>query len=256
MENENVIVEELIENVIMLDAEIFSEEWENFLEEPTSYLPQTKPPLSMALPIPDRNETLLIYYDQGYHYTKQTLSTLKKHVQEEKFLDYDCLSKALKRVNCFGSRLFPMVSSTTCLFPFGGSIQHAAWINPIEIEEIKTTDSGTQIKMRGGMTYCTRIGKRTIENHAMNALVLLATHRQDRLHKEVEGQIPLDYLCLPNTPFMRSLCQKPLLQRFPLPIGALERNYDSERFMKNVLNVSKVIHSGVLSYDAFSKLLK
>lgn len=259
METKSVDVVDLNErneNVIMLDSEIFSSQWETLCKESATYSPPQNKTLSMVLPIPDRNETLLIYQDQGYHYTKQTLPTLKKHVQEEKFLDYNCLSQSLKRFNYFGKRLFPMLSSTTCLFPFGGSTQHAAWINPIEIEEIETTDSCTQIKMRGGLIYCTQTGKRTIEDHAVNALAILAAYRQDRLHKEQEGHIPLDYLSLPDTPFIRSICQKQLLQHFILPLGAIEQQYDSERFLKNIFNVSKVIQSGVLSYDTLSELLK
>lgn len=256
MEMKNVYVIERNETVIMLEAEIFSSQWEQLLEEPTTYSPPQNKSLSMVLPIPDRNETLLIYQDHGYHYTKQTLPTLKNHVQEEKFLDYTCLSKALKRFNHFGSRLFPIISSTTCLFPFGASVQHAAWINPIEIDEIETSGSCTQIKMINGVSYSTSTRLRTIEHHAVNALAILAAYRYDRLHKEQAGTIPLDYLSLPNTPFIRSICQKPLLQKFILPLGALERNYDSERFMKNVVTVGKVLRSGVLSYDALSKLLK
>lgn len=256
METKITQVMEEIENVIMLDADNFSEQWENILEEPDTCISPHDQTLSMVLPIPDHNETLLIYQNHSYRYTKQTLSTVKNHIQEERFLDYDCLSRALKRFDCFGKRLFPIISSTSCLFPFGGPIQHAAWINPIEIEEIETTDTCTQINMRGGLIYCTQTRKRTIEDHAINALAILAAYRYDRLHKEQAGFIPLDYLSLPNTPFIRSLCQNPLLQEFLLPLGALERHYDSERFMKNVTNVSKVIKSGVLSYDTFSKLLK
>lgn len=256
MKSESSIVAERIENVIMLDSEIFSSQWERIWKKDTSDSPQDKQLLSMVLPIPDHDETLIIYRDKGVHYTKQTLPTLKKHVQEEKFLDYACLSQTLKRFNCFGKKLFPMVSSTTCLFPFGGSTQHAVWINPVEIKEIQTTKACTEIKMMSGIIYCTQTGKRTVEHHATNALAILAAYRQDRLHREGAGQTPLDYLSLPDTPFIRSICQKPLLQEFTLPLGAFERHYDNERFLKNVLNVSKVIQSGALSYDTLSKLLK
>lgn len=256
METKSVDVNERNENVIMLDSEIFSSQWETLCKESATYSPPQNKTLSMVLPIPDRNETLLFYHDEGYHYTKQTLPTLKKQVQEEKFLDYECLSKTLKRFNRFGRRLFPIISSTTCLFPFGASVQHASWINPVEIEEVESSGSCTQIKMRNGISYCTSTRVRTIEHHAVNALAILAAYRYDRLHKEQTGTIPLDYLSLPNTPFIRSICQKPLLQEFTLPLGTLERQYDSERFMKNVVTVGKVLRSGVLSYDALSKLLK
>lgn len=71
MKSESSIVAERIENVIMLDSEIFSSQWERIWKKDTSDSPQDKQLLSMVLPIPDHDETLIIYRDKGVHYTKK-----------------------------------------------------------------------------------------------------------------------------------------------------------------------------------------
>lgn len=240
-----------------LECETLSSKWEAVSREAIPYSPQEHRVLSLVLPVPDKNETVLFYRDSttGYHSSNQTLTTLQKHGTMNDFFAYPPFTRALKQVGCFGQKLFPMANLTTCLFPFGYSAQHAVWVNPSEIVEIKEYHSFTYVQLCNGRNFRTMVGKRTLVSHATDALVLLATLRKDRLHTELPGEKPLNFLTLPETPFLCSLAQKPKLQKFRLPTGVLTQLYESERFIDTILAMEQTISTGVLSYTSLSALL-
>lgn len=248
---------QLVNSQSFLECEFLSSKWKAVLREAAPYSPQEHRVLSLVLPVPEKNETLLFYRDNatGYHASNQTLTTLQKHGTMNDFLVYSSLTRALKKVGLFGQKLFPMVNLTTCLFPFGYSAQHAVWINPAEIVEIKERESFTYVQLRNGRNVQTMVGKRTLVAHAEDALGLLATLRKDRLHTELPGEKPLDFLTLADTPFLSAIAQKPKLQKFLLPTGVLTQLYDNERFIQTILTMEQKISTDVLAYPSLSNLL-
>lgn len=251
------MTKQLVESDSYLECEFLSNYWEAISLELEPYFPQEHAVPSLLVPVPSKNETVFFYRDNetGYHSGKQSLTTLQKHGTVNDFFDYPAFSRALKRVTGFGRKLFPMVNQTTCLFPFGYSAQHAVWVNPAEIFTIKEKNRFTYVRMRNGRNFQTTVGKRTLVAHAVNALALLATLRRDRLHTELPGEKPLDFLTLPDTPFLSSIAQNKKLQEFTLPTGVLTQLYENEQVIQTILAMAHTPRADVLSSPSLFDLL-
>lgn len=245
--------ESQIENDLLLKNTGFLENTDPLL----SLIEDYSPLLSCALPIPDCNETLLIYQSKEYHCTNQTLTTLRNEQKFHNFLDYTSLSRALKRFSCFRAKSFPIVSLSAALFPLGRA-RHATWINPFKIVELKEEGPFSLVRLMDGPTIKLDVSTPLIRKRSEECLCILATLQRDYLIPGHTGpRSPLDVLHFPNTPFLRSIIQQPLLQQFPLPIRALKEAYEKEYALQTILQLG---HSGELDqwvhaafYDSFTK---
>ncbi len=109
--------------------------------------------------------------------------------------------------------------------------------------------------MTDGTTVITFVHRRTVIGHVENALFLLATLRRDYLYTDFPGQTPLDYLDLPDTPFLRLIGERELLQEFKLPLHALKQQYENQRVIQLVIDLGQTVDLNVLTYTSFSDLL-
>ncbi|MEO1769628.1 hypothetical protein [Candidatus Enterococcus ferrettii] len=227
--------EELVGVNPLLDCEKDSDAWQGLLRQTEPYVPQENQSLSLVLPVPERNESVVFYQGKSYYYPKQTLTTLKTYEKAHNFLDYPALTRVLRRLNCFGYYRMPMVSFTSVLFPLGKP-NHTVWINPFEIVELKEEGPFTWIHLCNGPTIKVCLTSQTIRNYAEIALLILATVERDHFSTGMIGPIsPLSVLGVPDTPFARSLSQRPRLQKFPLPLRLLKEAYEKELALQTIL---------------------
>lgn len=222
-------------NSLLLDCEKDSDVWQGLLSQAEPYVPQENQHLSFVLPVPEQNVSMVFYQDTHYYYPKQTFTTLKIYEKAHNFLDYSVLTKVLRRFNCFGHYRMPMVSFTSVLFPLGKP-NHTAWINPFEILELKEEGPFTWIYFCNGPAIKVPLTSQTIRNYTENALVILATVARDHFSTGMIGPVsPLSVLGVPDTPFARSLSQRPKLQKFPLPLRLLKEAYEKELALQTIL---------------------
>lgn len=208
--------------------------------------------LSLVFPVPDRNESILFFQNIQHHQPNQTLTTLQKHAKTMNFLDYSALARALRRFDCFSKRNNPMASLSSVLFPLGQP-QHSPWINPADIEELKEEAGFTHIQLVNGSTIRTTLTTRTIRNRSEEALSLLSLLERDYLQSSASS--PLALLQLPDTPFLRSLSKRAMLEAFPLPIGALKEAYEKEYALQTFLHLGHSLDPAEWNYETFSELL-
>ncbi|MEO1769380.1 hypothetical protein [Candidatus Enterococcus ferrettii] len=211
--------------------------------------------LSLVFPVPDRNESMLFYENKQYHQPNQTLTTLQKYAKQNNFLDYSSLTHSLKRFNRFSKRNSPIASLSAVLFPLGHP-QHSPWINPAEIYELKESGVFTMIHLLNGLTIQTTLTVRTIRNRSEEALSILSMLKRDYLQSGFTcSTAPLNLLQLPDTPFLRSISKRAMLQDFPLPIYALKEAYEQDHALQTFLRLGRSIDPAEWNYETFSDLL-
>lgn len=237
-----------------LDCEQHSVAWQELLSTAEPYIPQEGKPLSLVLPVPESNESVLFYQEKSYHSPKQTFTTLKNYTKAHNFLDYTALTRALRRLNCFGQYRMPMVSFHSVLFPLGKP-NHTVWINPFDIVELKEEGPFTWIFLFNGPAIKVSLVGQTIRNRAELALLILATIERDYFSTGMIGPIlPTSVLGVPDTPFARSMSKRPKLQRFPLPLRALKEAYEKELAIQTVLRFGYQNNMEDWNYQAFFEL--
>lgn len=218
-----------------LDCANDSVEWQELVSAAEPYIPQEGQPLSLVLPVPEANESLLFYQERSYSYPRQTFTTLKTYAKAHNFLDYAALNRALKRFDCFGQYRMPMVSFNSVLFPLGKP-NHTVWINPFDIVELKEEGPFTWIFMLNGPAIKVSMVSQTIYSRAELALLTLATIERDYFSTGMIGPIlPLSVLGVPDTPFARAMSKRSKLQHFPLPLRTLKEAYEKELAIQTVL---------------------
>ena len=235
------------ENVLSIDCTNYSEGWQETLGEAVPYMPCDNQFPSLVIPVPDRSDSLILSQNKPFYSPIQTFATLRKYGLVLQIFDYTLWIRALRHFNCFGTKMLPMVSRTSCIFPVATSIQHALWVNPLEIEEITDMGDTTLLSMIDGTVVRTFVRRRTFIAHAENTLLALATIRRDFLHPDIPGDRPLDYLNLPNTSFLRVISQRAKLQQFPIPLYSLKQQYEQEQLTRAVIALSKRVFLKELS---------
>lgn len=212
---------------LFLDYQHWTAAWEPvFLEtEPYDTRSETKP-FQLVLPVPNRNETLLIHdTHEYYHSNYQTLTTLNREEESVQFYEYLITCRTLSSFQAFQKRLHPIINSTYVLFPLDAP-QHSPWINPMAIENIWEEPERTFIKMATGPGLITTTKKETIIGYAANALLALAcTSRDFPVHQGKTGQRPRDFLHFSQTHFAKKIRKHPDLQTFPMRLGEFRQHY-------------------------------
>lgn len=215
------------EHRLFLDYQNWTAEWEQLFLDTAPYDTRTETkPLQLVLPVPERNETLVILDDQEYYHSNyQTLTTLLREDEVVQFYEYLITCRTLSSFHAFQKRLHPIINATYVLFPLDAP-QHSAWINPMAIENLWEEPERTFIKMATGPGLMTTTKKDTILGYAANALLSLAcTSRDFPIHQGKTGNRPLDFLHFPNTLFAKRIQKHPALQTFPIRLGAFRQRY-------------------------------
>lgn len=244
-------------DILYLDCETWSSDWENAINEAQPHFSRMEPPtFHCVLPIPGQNETLTFYNaDQCYHSRNRTLTTLQHKEEAALFQDYDVTCQVLDRLGDFLKRRNPMISDNFVLFPLHAP-KHSIWLNPLSIVEIKEKENQTFIEMASGPGLIVRVRKQTIVNYSANALLAYACSKRDFSGSTpLQGEQPLDIISLSNTKFANQISKKHKLQKFKIPAGDYRTAFFSESIFNYFLNLMKYADLEGLTVERLSELL-
>ncbi|MEO1771113.1 hypothetical protein [Candidatus Enterococcus ferrettii] len=241
------------ESVKYLDCTKWSPEWEELLEEAyTSYPRLGIQTIHMVLPIPGKRGTLVFHdTNQWYHSTFHTLTTLLRKQESSTFYNYYLTSNVLKQIKGFQKRLLPMINAKFVLFPLA-SPKNSIWLNPLSMNKVREESERTFIKMATGPGLVVHTSKQAIDKYAANALLSLTCSKRDM--SWVTGispdMHPLDYLELPDTPFIDQLSHRhqDILQDFPITYGEFSQHYSLHYALAQLLEKNPFITFDDLSF--------
>lgn len=237
------------ETVSYLDCSSWSLEWEQLLEKASPSYPRLGvQTMHMVLPIPGR-KTTLVFHDnnQCYQSTFRTLTTLLRKQESGTFYNYHLTCHVLSRLKGFQKRRLPMINSNFVLFPLT-SPKNAIWLNPLSMDRVWEEPERTFIKMATGPGLLVKTSKRTLNKYAGNALLGLATSKRDL--SWVTGLSPhlqpLDYLDLPDTPFVNQLIHQEIFKDFPIEYQEFYQYYSFQQVIAQILEKYPAIDLGDL----------
>ncbi|MBO0452031.1 hypothetical protein [Candidatus Enterococcus murrayae] len=207
-----------------LDDKQWSLLWKRYLEEAFVFDPLTIHEICCIFPIPEK-KGVLIFTDTDIHFSKDNaLKTLHHFSSTHSFSDYQVLSTCLKKLGHFGTYKMPWVCPYFALFPLEAREQ-SAWINPLKIKKVFNYHGRHYALMTNGLCFVLPVYRRRFIARAEIACLVLATIRRGLFHYALEGEIPLDFLYLPDTPFAKTLGKRPCLKAFRTSIGEINRAY-------------------------------
>lgn len=241
------------ESVKYLDCMKWSSEWAELLEEAYPNYPRLGiQTIHMVLPIPGQKGTLVFYdNDKCYHSTFHTLTTLLRKQESTSFYNYYLTSNVLKQIKVFQKRLIPMIHANFVLFPLS-SPKKSVWLNPLSIHKVWEEPERTFIKMATGPGLAVSVSKQSIDKYAANALLSLSCSKRDMswVTNVSSNMHPLDYLDLPDTPFINHLSHRHLdmLQDFPIPYGEFFQHYSLQFALARLLEQNPFVDFDDLSF--------
>ena len=207
-----------------LDDRQWSPLWEHYLERAVAFDPLTVQEINCIVPIPDRTG-VLIFTDKEVHFSKENaVKTLHRFSSIHSFSDYEVLSICLKKLGQFGTYKMPWACPFFTLFPLESKKQ-TSWINPIKISKVLKVEEQFFTEFTNGLRIVLPIHRRRFVKRAEIACLVLATIRRGVLHFGLPGDIPLDFLYFPNTPFAKTLHKRDSLKKFRTPLGEINRLY-------------------------------
>ena len=141
-----------------------------------------------------------------------------------------------------------MIHANFALFPLS-SPKNALWLNPLSIDQVWEEPERTFIKMATGPGVVVKTGRRTLDKYAGNALLSLACSKRDMYW--VTGvsphMQPLDYLELPDTPFVNQLIHQEIFKDFPMEYKEFYQHYSFQQVIAQILEKYPFIDLGDLS---------
>lgn len=220
-----------------LDNKQWSEVWERYMEEALMFDPMLIHDITCIVPLPDDKLGVLVFTDTGIFYSdNHLLTTLYYYSSTHGFPDYLVLVRVFKEVGIYGGYKFPWICPYFCLFPLE-SPQHGIWINPLKIDNIIHSQGQFYARMINGLTLILPVHRRRLIAKAESACIALATIRRGNFHLNHEGDTPITYLEMPNTPFSQILSLRPILQKFQTVIGQLNRIYNRHYSLYHLENI-------------------
>ena len=202
----------------------WSQLWERYLEEAIQFDPLTIHEINCIVPIPDR-AGVLIFTDTEIHFSNvNAVKTLHRFSSAHSFSDYEVLSICLKKLGHFGKYKMPWACPFFALFPLEGKDQ-TIWLNPIKLSNVFKVEARYFAELTNGLRIVLPLHRRRFIKRAEIACLVLATIRRGVFHYAIKGEVPLDFLYFPDTPFARLLRNRPCLKMFQTPIGQINRLY-------------------------------
>ncbi|MBO1307828.1 hypothetical protein JZO70_16760 [Enterococcus sp. 669A] len=244
------------ENVLSLDSTTFTQAWQETLDDASPYMPTKSTLPSLVIPIPDREDCLIISDNEYFYSPQRTFATLRSYEQVFEAFDYVLWSRAIRHFNFAGAKLLPMANRTSCLFPVFSSIHHALWINPLKIHDFKETDGLNRLIMTDGTLVETLVSRHTLNARASYALLALATIRRDYLYTDILGERPLDYLNMPNTPYLRLLSRSKKLHTFTVPVNDFKKQYEFQQMAREITNLIRRGRDNRFDTDSLKKFFE
>lgn len=213
-----------MDNFEYLDDKQWSPLWEYYLAKALRFDPSRIYEINCVIPIPGKADILIFTNSHVYISDIGALATLHHFSSNHSFPDYQILSICLKELGCFGTYKFPWVCPYFTLCPLEGK-DRTIWLNPYKISAIFKCNGQHYAQLTNGLCLILPVQRRRVLARSELACLIMATMRRGFFHFVIPGQIPLDYLFLPDTPFTNALRLRPKLQKFRTSIGEINHLY-------------------------------
>ena len=214
----------------ILDDRIPGPLWESLRNKTALFDPMRIHDIHCLAPIPDRHEVLIFTNEGVFLSEKTTSATLNQYAFAHCFPDYTTLSSVLKDIEHFGKYKLPWACQYFSLFPLEGG-NNSSWINPLKIENVYQVEGRPYAQLITGLKIYMPFQRYYVLLHGENACGVLAALQQENNPFKRCSNRPMDYLHLPDTPFVHSLTKRPLLNQFVTRTGEIYRRYQRSRFL-------------------------
>lgn len=208
-----------------------SEDWLLLLEDAPAFNRFDLKAISALLSSPCEAGTLIIRKDQHSFFDENTLNTLKIFYRTHRFFDYSVTRRCFPAIEGFPSYKVPFVSWDYVLCPLEQP-RNCTWINPLDIYDLQTIEGICFAELTSGLILEIPTQMRSFIDQSEKAIYSLCYLRREYPLTQRYHGAPLDYIQLPDTPFLRSLKKRPLLQHWITERGAFHQRYLSETMLK------------------------
>lgn len=208
----------------ILNCTKFSEDWLLLLENTRLFNRHDLGKITALLAVPSELGTLVLRDDKRTFSEETCFQTLNIFFQTNRFLDYSLTKRCFTSIEGCPSYKTPFVNWHFVLFPLTEP-KHSHWINPTDIYELRTIKETCFIELTNGLVIESPSQTRSIINQSEKALYSFCFLRREFSILPKHSETPLDYIQLPNTPFLRLLKDRKILQQWTTVAGGFQQRY-------------------------------
>lgn len=208
-----------------------SEEWLELVDNAPEFNRFDLTNISALLVAPCDLGTLVIRDGQPSLSKKNTLKTLDSFFKTHRFFDYSLTKRCFKSIKEFPSYKVPFVNWHYALFPLERP-KNCMWLNPLDIYDLKTIHGRCFAELSNGLVLETPTQMRSIIDQAEKAIYVLCYLRREYSLTDHYNGDPLDYVQLPQTPFLKSIRNRSLLQHWVTERGVFHQRYLHESLLQ------------------------
>lgn len=214
----------------VLDGNKLSEDWLVLLEDAQMFNRYDLGKITALLAAPCELGTIVLRDQQHSYSEDSSLKTLDTFFRTHRFLDYSLTKRCFSAIKEVSSYKVPFVNWHYTLFPLENPT-NCHWLNPLDIYDLKTIQGHCYAELTNGLILKLPTQMRSIIDQSEKAIYSLCLLRREYSIALQHSERPLEYLQMPNTPFLRSLQSRPLLQRWMTDPGAFQRRYLTEALL-------------------------
>lgn len=204
-----------------------SEEWLEVMEDAPAFDRFDLKAISALVMAPCELGTVIVRDEERSFYEGNPLTTLRVFYRTHRLFDYSLTRRCFSLIDGFSSYKAPFVNWHYVLCPLEQP-ENGTWVNPLAVYDVQTIRGICFAELTNGLILELPIQRRSFLEQSEKALYTLGYLRREyTLTLHYEG-LPLDYLSLPNTPFLNALKERPILQRWSTKRGVFQHRYLSE----------------------------
>lgn len=209
-----------------------SEDWLLLLEDTTRFNRFDLKTITALLSAPCDLGTLIIREEARSFSDDSPLNTLETFFRTHRFFDYELTRRCFTAINEFPTYKVPFVNWHFVLFPIE-QLENSTWLNPLEIYDVRMIQGKCYAELNNGLILELPVKIRSFIGQSEKAIYLICYLRREySITAQPYDSAPLDYIKLPDTPFLRSLRKRPLLQDWITKRGVFHQRYLSETVLK------------------------
>lgn len=200
------------------------EDWLLLLEDAPKFNRYDLKAISAILSAPCDLGTMVIRDEERSFIDIPTKKTLSLFYHTHRFFDYSLTKRCFSMIDGFSSYKVPFVNWHYALCPLEET-QDCSWVNPLEIYDLQTIQGVCYAELINELVIEIPTQRRSFIGQAERAVYALGYLRREYgIIPEYNG-IPLDYLTLPDTPFLKVLKERPLLHDWATDRGRFHHWY-------------------------------
>lgn len=204
-----------------------SEDWLEVMEDAPAFDRFDLKAISALVIAPCELGTLIVREEERSFCESNPLTTLREFYRTHRLFDYSMTRRCFSLMDGFSSYKAPFVNWHYALCPLEQP-ENGTWVNPLAVYEVQTVQGVCFAELTNGLVLELPIQRRSFLEQSEKALYILGYLRREySLTLKYDG-VPLDYLSLPNTPFLNTLRERPLLQGWTTKRGVFQQRYLSE----------------------------